>query len=149
MTNPSAPIPPSAEIRIGDLVLWKKGDGVFLSVTSVWPTGLTGRDANDTVHLVSRLEVTLYQPKEVHMVHAKFRVNQVTEGKSTVDGVEKKFREDIVAGAVYDPDPNGRNRSWSEATPYGELRMAICNPGAFGQFKQGQEFYLDFTPAEA
>jgi len=81
-------------------------------------------------------------------MRAKFRVNIVTDGKSNYQGEEKKYREDIVANAVYDPDPNGANRSWSEATPYGELRMAITNPGAFGHFKVGQEIYLDLTPVE-
>ena len=75
-------------------------------------------------------------------MQAKFRVTLVTEGK-TQDG--KKVREDLVAGAVYDPDPNGANRSWSEATPYGELKMAITNPGAFGHFTVGQEIYVTLT----
>lgn len=79
-------------------------------------------------------------------MRAKFRINQLTEGKSQ-DGT--KFREDIVANAVYDPDPNGANRSWSEATPYGELKLAITNPGAFGHFTLGQEIYVDLSGVPA
>jgi len=44
------------------------------------------------------------------------------------------------------------NKSWSKATPSGELSMFISNPAAFAVFKDAfdkkKAFYIDFTPEE-
>lgn len=39
------------------------------------------------------------------------------------------------------------NKSFSEATPSGNLAMSITNPDALGFFEEGKEYYLDITPA--
>jgi len=44
-----------------------------------------------------------------------------------------------------DDDPN---KSWSEATPSGRVEMFISNPGAWGKFEQGKNYYVDFRLAE-
>jgi hypothetical protein len=39
------------------------------------------------------------------------------------------------------------NKSWSQWTPDGEVRLKITNPAAYEQFKVGQEYYVDFNVA--
>ena len=45
-------------------------------------------------------------------------------------------------------DKEGVYKSYSAATPHGELMLAITNPEAFEQFKVGKAYLVDFTPAE-
>ena len=79
------------------------------------------------------------------MIRAKFGCWGVKQ-YSDQDG--KVVGESVTFGAVTSSDPNDENHVWSQATPSGDLAMYISNPGAFGVFVQGQEYYLDFTPAE-
>jgi hypothetical protein len=37
------------------------------------------------------------------------------------------------------------NKTFSKYTPYGNLDITITNPSAFGAFKPGAEYILDFT----
>ena len=39
------------------------------------------------------------------------------------------------------------NKTWSKWTPNGLLEMTITNPARFGAFKQGDEYFIDVTPA--
>ena len=41
------------------------------------------------------------------------------------------------------------NKNWSQYTPWGEITMGITNPDALKQFKVGEHYYLDFSPAPA
>jgi hypothetical protein len=41
------------------------------------------------------------------------------------------------------------NKSFAQATPCASLNISIDNPKAQGFFKEGQEYYVDFTPAKA
>jgi len=42
---------------------------------------------------------------------------------------------------------NGENKSWSKATPQGQLTMGITNPEAIAAFELGGYYYLDISPA--
>jgi hypothetical protein len=89
-------------------------------------------------------------------MRAKFSCSSVQEsfsdkyedGKPVLDAEQKpvkvKYSESVSFMAVYSPDPTSENYAWSQATPSGSLSMTITNPGAFGHFKQGAEYYLDF-----
>ena len=78
-------------------------------------------------------------------VRAKFKVmtvkKQVGQGKEIV-------AEEIEMMPVYSSDPESENAKWSKATPSGNIRLYISNPGAFDKFGPGEEFFVDFTPAE-
>ena len=69
-------------------------------------------------------------------VIAKLKVERITEYES---GKEVHLR------AVYDSDPNGVNYTWSKATPNGEIRLYISNPGAFNQFIVGKSYLVTFN----
>lgn len=62
-----------------------------------------------------------------------------------VSGNEVTFR------TVYEPDASKdtENARFTQATPWGEIRMGIDNPAAREQFEAGKEYYVDFTPAES
>ncbi len=53
--------------------------------------------------------------------------------------------EQVTLYAVY--DDGKANKSWSEATPAGNLDLTISNPAAKGKFEVGKEYYIDVTPA--
>jgi hypothetical protein len=60
----------------------------------------------------------------------------------------KKTGESVTLNAVYSSDPDSPNHQWSIATPSAQLAMHISNPGAWGAFKGGQEWFVDLTPAD-
>lgn len=79
-------------------------------------------------------------------MRAKLRVTSVTPvaGEGTA--------ETLVFNAVgksggYPQDGSDENNTYAKYTPSAELKMSIMNPNLFGKFKEGQEFYVDFTEA--
>ncbi|MGH9770104.1 MAG: hypothetical protein ACRD4Q_00140 [Candidatus Acidiferrales bacterium] len=44
-------------------------------------------------------------------------------------------------------DGSEENKAFFESTPAGQVILNIGNTAAFGNFTQGKEYYLDFTPA--
>jgi hypothetical protein len=40
------------------------------------------------------------------------------------------------------------NKSWSQYTPSGEMRLSITNPGAHEKFVPGKEYFITFTAQE-
>ncbi|MFM0270113.1 hypothetical protein PQQ59_05980 [Paraburkholderia aspalathi] len=50
---------------------------------------------------------------------------------------------------AYNEDGSGdEDNSFSRWTPCASLDITIQNPALFGQFKYGDKFYVDFTPAD-
>jgi hypothetical protein len=45
-------------------------------------------------------------------------------------------------------DGSEENKAFWDATPGGQITLTITNPAAKEQFEVGQEYYVDFTPAE-
>jgi hypothetical protein len=74
-------------------------------------------------------------------VRAKFRVDSITRHSWNKEAASVELT--AVSGDKED------NKSWSEYTPSGSLKMCITNPAAVEQFKLGEEYFLDFTPAKA
>lgn len=82
-------------------------------------------------------------------IRAKFKVQSVQDnvGRAS-NGTDKKYTEIVRMSPVFSSDPNHENRAFWDATPSGDLSMWINNPKAWGTFKAGQEFYVDFTEAD-
>lgn len=72
------------------------------------------------------------------MVRAKFYVESV---KPYNDEATTVLLRAVTSGSE-------ENKSFWKYTPSGELRMTISNPAAVSQFIEGQEYYIDFTPAD-
>lgn len=70
------------------------------------------------------------------MVRAKLRVESIEGNK-------------LVMTTVYEPDAakDTENARFTKATPWGRVEMGIDNPTALEQFKVGESFYADFSPA--
>ncbi len=70
-------------------------------------------------------------------VRAKFKVDQISamEGGSRID-----------LSAVMNGSPE--NEEFFKYTPSGKIQLSTVNPNAVAQFREGQEFYVDFTPVE-
>lgn len=76
-------------------------------------------------------------------VRAKMRVMAITPFHS---GNPNEQIAEVRLHPVYADD--GPNKSWSKATPSGEIRMTITNPEAVSFFEPGKEYFVDFTPAD-
>lgn len=71
-------------------------------------------------------------------VRAKFRVDYK---KQTSYGQE--------VGLVAVSSGGEENKQFFKATPSGSIEMRTINDAAAERFRVGQEFYVDFTPADA
>lgn len=72
-------------------------------------------------------------------VRAKFRVSKV-EPSGQAEGGGRVTLEAVTSGSA-------ENDQFFHLTPYGLLNMGTVNDKAFQQFHEGEEFYVDFTPA--
>lgn len=68
--------------------------------------------------------------------------------KLTIDNVTMNQHSDQVQfRAIY--SNNKEDNSYSEATPTAQASLTITNKALIGQFRPGQQFYVDFTPIDA
>lgn len=79
-------------------------------------------------------------------MRAKFYCDLV-EDQKTKDG--EKYAEEVTLSAVCleEDDKVEENKRFNAATPWADMKMGIDNPGAFGFFKPGKCYYLDFSEA--
>jgi hypothetical protein len=68
--------------------------------------------------------------------------------ESVVEEGTPKHREQVTLRAVYAGEKNAEDNTFASATPCASVEMSIDNPAAWGAFKEGQQFYVDFTPAD-
>lgn len=73
---------------------------------------------------------------------AKFECEEVEE-LNDMDG--NVSQQNVRFHPVY--SEAGENRDFWEATPSGAIQMTINNKQAFGEFKKGRQYYVDFTEA--
>lgn len=52
-----------------------------------------------------------------------------------------------VAAKSYPADGSDEDNTFAKWSPSVELKITITNPALIGQFKVGEKFYVDFTPA--
>lgn len=72
------------------------------------------------------------------MVRAKVKCLSIEGNAVTFETV---YETDDEKGA--DPE----NVRFTQATPWGTIRLGIDNPSALEQFRVGESYYVDFTPA--
>ncbi len=78
----------------------------------------------------------IFESGEMMSVRAKVRC----------DGIEGNA---VRFSTVYEPDASKdtENARFTKATPWGQIQLGIDNPDAIQQFKAGESYYVDFTPA--
>jgi len=72
-------------------------------------------------------------------VRAKFKVESVTQ----------YTWGDVIKMNAIEYDGTDENASFSKFTPSGTFEMSVTNENIVGNYKAGQEYYLDFTPVPA
>lgn len=79
------------------------------------------------------------------MVRAKMRCVKVSQTSSAYGAPSSPIthHEIVELHALTGPG----NEQWSKYTPAGKVEMSITKEGAIGQFKVGQDYFVDFTPA--
>lgn len=76
------------------------------------------------------------------MVRGKFRCASVMFYGADLSAASNR---QFTFSAVYDTD-TPENQRFSQATPWGELKMNVSNPDV--DFEAGKQYYLDFTPID-
>ena len=77
------------------------------------------------------------------MMRAKVFVESVEK----FEGSERlNFRP--VCSSGFGPNGESEDNTYARWTPSGNITLLVTNPDLHGKFEQGQEFYVDFTPAE-
>ena len=75
-------------------------------------------------------------------VKAKLKVSGITENNWGPGS--SKSGESIDMYAVYSPDKESENYSYSQATPFAHLNISVTNPDAWGFFEGGAEYVITF-----
>lgn len=83
-------------------------------------------------------------------MRAKFQIHSVA---FNLDHKGEKASETLGMSPVcksggYPEDGLDEDNTYAKWSPSGSLSLTITNPALWGQFKPGQKFYLDFSPAE-
>jgi hypothetical protein len=90
-------------------------------------------------------------------VRAKFRLNRfestmMMQPKPKAEGQPQEYESVEMRSFYFHPayssDPSSENAKFWQASPNGELRMGVVNQGVWPLFKLGQDYYLDFSPAD-
>jgi len=87
-------------------------------------------------------------------MRAKFQVGFVQEhfGFAAPDQPRVKSQETLTMHAVaaksYPADGSDEDNTFAKWSPGANLSINIANPVLWGQFKLGDKFYVDFSPAE-
>jgi hypothetical protein len=86
--------------------------------------------------------IRLNKERKRIMVRAKFALTEITEVSWSKDARRLTFAPQYDTSIPED-------QRFAKATPSGELWMQVDNPAALEQFKLGQAYYFDITPAPA
>lgn len=77
-------------------------------------------------------------------MRAKFQLSRIEQFSSS-----EKLHFNAVAAKVYPADGSDEDNTYAKYSPSAECSIHITNPALIGQFKVGEKYYVDFTPAEA
>ena len=77
-------------------------------------------------------------------MRAKMQVFEVTEYPQN----QRLILRAVGPKGNYPEDGSDENNTFARFTPCAALDMTITNPALAGKFREGQEFYVDFTEVE-
>jgi hypothetical protein len=83
-------------------------------------------------------------------MRAKFQVQSVAShlGHDGAKYHEVLGMAPVCKTGAYPADGLDEDNTFAKWSPSGSLSLTITNPALWDQFKPGQKFYIDFTPAE-
>lgn len=76
-------------------------------------------------------------------MRAKMQISQITANPTS-----EQLHFHGVAAKAYPADGTDEDNTFAKWSPSVELKINITNPALIGQFKVGDKFYVDFTPAQ-
>lgn len=79
-----------------------------------------------------------------HAMRAKLRLHHITAAYA---GQETLFFH-AVSASNYPADGADENNTYAKFSPSAQLSLTIANPDLIGQFKEGEEYYVDFKPVD-
>ena len=70
--------------------------------------------------------------------------------KLTSSGEEVQMRavQGDKVSKGYPADGADEDNTYAKYSPSADFRLMVANPALFGEFKPGQKYYVDMTPAE-
>lgn len=77
-------------------------------------------------------------------MRAKMQISQINANPSC-----EQIHFHGVAAKAYPADGTDEDNTFAKWSPSVELKISITNPALIGQFKVGDKFYVDFTPAQS
>lgn len=60
---------------------------------------------------------------------------------------EELHAKPVTGNEAFGPNGESENNTYARFSPSGDLTLMITNPDLYGQYKPGQQLYVDFTPA--
>ena len=78
----------------------------------------------------------------------KMRAKLQIESVTLRNGHEQLKFHGVCKTGPYPEDGLDEDNTFAKFSPSVGLDITITNPALLGQFKPGQKFYVDFTPAE-
>jgi hypothetical protein len=80
-------------------------------------------------------------------MRAKVRVEGVVPYENDGVKTQETLRFNAVCPNKFGDDGTDENNTYSKWTPTARFEMIVTNPNLFDKFKAGEEYYVDFTPA--
>ena len=77
-------------------------------------------------------------------MRAKLKISNI----EPYDGGENLSFHAVGKSEPYDENGSDENNTYARFTPMADLKISVNNPNLLGKFKIGQEFYVDFIPAD-
>lgn len=77
-------------------------------------------------------------------MRAKLQLNQIQQFSTS-----ERLNFSAVAAKSYPEDGSDEDNTYAKFSPQAEFSITITNPALIGQFKVGEKYYVDFTPAPA
>lgn len=76
-------------------------------------------------------------------MRAKMRITSINR---EYEGQEELQFHAVAKDGPYPSDGSDEDNSYARYSPSGDLNLTVANPNLLGKFKEGDTFYLDFTP---
>lgn len=77
-------------------------------------------------------------------MRAKVAVRSI--GKA-YEGAETLRFAPVMSNESFGPNGESENNTYARYTPSGAIDLTVTNPDLLGKFSEGEEYYVDFTPA--
>jgi hypothetical protein len=76
-------------------------------------------------------------------MRAKLQINRIEQFATC-----ETLHFNAVCAKSYPTDGSDEDNTFAKFSPSATLQIQITNPALLGQFKVGEKYYVDFTPAE-